>query len=319
MSKRNRCYSSFLSVTTPFLDLFVRKCIFEDMKKTRSTTDQDLRNFAAWLKGQGLAASTADTYVHDVRGAIIAGEGFAARLLDPKLAPKTRHRLRAVGKKWAKWREDETLERELKAIKLPAARRASPKMPLSREDLFKVIDEIDRADYLEPAERAVLGMLACRGLRVGDALRIQRVELIAAIAARALVFEGKGSKRLDFPLLKTFARHIEALALVDGNWQRVEDLIAPKTEPEKRRQTASKAIRRALAEVATQCEIVNLHPHRLRRTYAVEFLRACKNDPEAALKLREHMQWADVSTAMQYVDHVRGGELNEVAERIFER
>jgi hypothetical protein len=44
-----------------------------------------------------------------------------------------------------------------------------------------------------------------------------------------------------------------------------------------------------------------------------------KGDPEAMVKLTQHMQWASMATAMEYIDHARGDELDVYAERIFER
>jgi integrase len=59
-----------------------------------------------------------------------------------------------------------------------------------------------------------------------------------------------------------------------------------------------------------------LTPHRLRRTYAVHFLDGVGGDLE---KLRQHMGWASIATAAQYVDHSRREELDAVAEQVARR
>jgi len=264
-----------------------------------------------------LAKTTAEMYAHDARSA--AECGFKERLRDEALAPKTRHRILAAGRQWAKFREDAELAAGLSSFRLPPARRKKAKVPCERDQLFMIIDELAKADYLTEQMRAVIGMLACRGFRVSDVLRIERGELIQAKESRMLVYLAKGRRRLEFGLIKTWAQHAITLADMPGDWGRVEDLICPRAKPVTRRKAAVRAVQRSLNKLARRCEIPNVYPHRLRRTYAVEYLKHQKNDPEALLKLTQHMQWADESTALQYVNHVRGRELDEAAEKIFER
>jgi integrase len=66
-------------------------------------------------------------------------------------------------------------------------------------------------------------------------------------------------------------------------------------------------------------EIEGVYPHRLRRTYATEYLRSMAGDPEAVVKLMQHMGWSNIATAMEYVNHQRGAELNAPAHRMFQR
>ena len=282
-----------------------------------NVTDDDLRAFQAWLVDQGLASTTADMYTHDARSA--AADGFRDRLRDEALAPKTRHRILAAGRQWAKFREDNELATVLSTFRLPPARRKNAKVPVARDQLFKIVDELPKADYLDPPMRAVIGLLACRGFRVSDVLRIQRDELAQAKETGMLVYLAKGRRRLEFGFIKTWAHHAIALAETPGDWIRVEDLLCPSSDPKSKRKSAVRAVQRALNKLALRCEIPKVYPHRLRRTYAVEYLKHQKDDPEALLKLTQHMQWADEATALQYVNHVRGRELDEAAERIFER
>ena len=287
-----------------------------DLSPANVTTD-DLRAFEVWLVDQGLASTTADMYRQDARSA--AECGFKARLLDEQLAPKTRHRLLAAGRQWAKFRKDTKLTAVLTSVRLPPARRKNAKVPVDREQLFKIVDALPNADYLDPPMRSVIGMLACRGFRVSDVLRIERGELSQAKESGMLVYLAKGRRRLEFGLIKTWAHYAIALADTPGAWSRVEDLICPTAKPKTRRKSAVRAVQRALNTLAGRCDIPKVYPHRLRRTYAVEYLKQQKGDPEALLKLTQHMQWADESTALQYVNHIRGRELDEAAERMFER
>jgi site-specific recombinase XerC len=284
---------------------------------TRATR-AELDRFEAWLREQGLAKTTAEMYAQDARSA--TEYGFKARVLDDQLAPKTRHRILSAGRQWAEFRSDVELAASLKKVNLPPAHRKLPKVPVERDELFAIVDELERAsDYLDAPARAVIGMMACRGFRVSDVLRIQREELSRAKETGLLVFPGKGNRRLEFGLIKTWARHAISLADAPGEWSRVEDLICPDAGNDTRRKSAVRSIERSLAKVAARAGVTKVYPHRLRRTYAIQYLRQHTGDPEALMKLKQHMQWADESTALQYVNHLRGRELDEAAERIFER
>ncbi len=277
-----------------------------------------LESFREWLGDHGLSDGTIGVYAGDVKKAYEAG-GFVERLTDDELAPKTRRHILAAARRWAEFMEDEDLTKKLKRIRLPPPRRRAAKVPLTREQLFSLLDEISAAKNLSEPMRGVMGMMACRGLRCGDVLRIKRSELDAARDTGTLSFEGKGRRRLEFKLLKTYRKSLNHLADAEGKWQRVDELIAPRAKPNGRRSAAARAVERAMVKIGVKLGIYGLHPHQLRRTYAVQYLRAMKGDPEALMNLTQHMGWASMATAMEYVDHVRGDELDAHAGKIFER
>lgn len=285
-----------------------------DMINTRK-----LEAFKAWLKERGRVNDTIDLYVDEIAKAAALPGGFFDRLGDRELAPKTRHRIRTSALSWARFLEDAKLERKLREYKLPKARRAKAKTPITHEEQLALVDEVDRAEDLDPAMRAVLGMIACRGFRVGDVLRLRHDEVIDACNFGVLAFEAKGEARLEFRLLSTFERHVQALARIEGDWLKIEDVISPRSKKEKRTKSARRAVARALTKIAVRCKVFGMHPHRLRRTYAVEYLKQLKGDPDALMKLKQHMQWDALATAVEYVDHARGIELDDAAERIFKR
>lgn len=278
----------------------------------------DLDNFRQWLGDRGLTRGTEDVYVRDIDKAFSLG-GIVSRLRDDGLAPKTRRHILAAARRWADFTDDTKLTKTLKEIRLPPPLRKTAPIPLPRQQLFELVDELAKADYLSEPMRGVLGMMACRGLRCGDVLRLQKHELHAARDHGTLAFEAKGRKRMEFKVLKTYRRHLLLLANAPGNWNRVDELVSPHAKPKGRRTAAARAVERALTEVGVKIGIFGLYPHRLRRTYAVEYLRTMKGDPEALIKLTEHMRWASMATAMEYVNHARGDELDIFAEKIFER
>lgn len=277
-----------------------------------------MASFRAWLGEFGLSAGTLDVYVRDVTKALDVG--IVPRLLDDTLAPKTKRHILAGCRHWAKYTKDQALTEALDRLRLPAARRRVAKVPLERDQLFALLDELERAaGYMPPAMVAVIGLMATRGFRCGDVLRLRREELAAAKATGVLNYVAKGNRSLEFKVLKTYRLHLMTLARMQGDWDRVDDLIAPGGTAAGRRTAAARAVERALVRVGIRAGITGLYPHRLRRTYAVQYLRSMPGDPEALMKLTQHMQWATMNTAMEYVDHARGSELDAVAEKMFDR
>jgi integrase len=185
-----------------------------------------------------------------------------------------------------------------------------------------LVAELGHAKYLVPPVRGVLGLLACRGLRCSDALRLRREDVANALETGVLSHVAKGGRRLEFRVLRTYKRYLEVLAGAFAEVPRasqVDQLVAPRAEPKGRRSAAAKSIARALVQLGVRAGVYGLHPHRLRRTYAVEYLRSMQGDPEALMKLTSHMQWAQMTTALEYVDYVRSEDLDAAAERAFGR
>jgi len=282
-------------------------------------TEKTLAEFRAWLADLGLAEGTLDDYERTMERVDEEPGGYLARLRDTTLSPKTRRKELAAIRQWGEFVGDPTIREKCKKLRLPPPRRMKAKIPLERAQLFALIDEIGRSKDISEPTRAVLGIMACRGLRCGDALRLRRSEILDAQEKGILSFLAKGERRLEFRVLKTWKRYLDLLARQGGDWTHVRDLVSPGADPKKAQRSAARAIERALEGLALSIQIRGVYPHQLRRTYAVQYLQAMRGDPEALVKLTQHMQWAQMTTAMEYVDHARGDELDTVAERIFER
>jgi integrase len=278
---------------------------------------REIERFREHLAEYGLAAGTIRLYSHNVQKAYAEG-GFLRRLRDGELAPKTLRHIKAACRRWARFRGDDQLLVEADKIRLPPPQRKTAKVPLTRDDLFALVDEIDAADYLDDAMRAELGLMASRGFRCGDVLRMRRSQAQTALRVGTLSYVAKGRRRLEFRVLDTFRPYLDLL-VSHPRWERVEDLISPRASEATRREAAGRAAARALELCGSKVGIKGLYPHRLRRTYATEYLRALGPDAFAAVKLQQHMQWASLQTAMGYVDHDRGQELDDVAEAMWKR
>jgi integrase len=149
---------------------------------------------------------------------------------------------------------------------------------------------------------------------------MQRGEVHDALRGGILSFVIKGNKRVEYHVTDNFSRFLELLETQERDWKRVEDLVSPRSKGDRRR-AAVIQIERLLRVVGEEAglDAEELYPHRLRRTYAVEYLKQMKGDPEALVNLQQHMQWESLETAAGYVDHPRQEKLLEVERRMFKR
>jgi hypothetical protein len=275
--------------------------------------EKDLEKFRGWLMTRGRDEGTADSYVGETRRCLKT-DAITDRLVDRSLAPKTRHRIAATLRSWATFTKDADLLLTLKDVRLPPAKRKSVRRPLEPKAWHDLIDAVRSTRRLRDAVRGVLLILCVRGLRVGDILRMQRPEVEQALRTGRLVIETKRGTMSDFSA-KPLVEGLELLLGVRG-WRRVRDAISPDAEAPDRaaRKIVHRALRRVGKSVAIPAE--ELYPHRLRRTYSVEFLRAMAGDPEALQKLVAQMGWLNSATALEYTDFVRSEDLEEVDAKL---
>lgn len=275
----------------------------------------DLDGFRAHLEDMGRAPGTADIYADFLRVLYRDYKRPVLGLSDRDASPATRRLRRAALRSWADYTGNAELLLELRKVRLPQPRRVQPKIPLERDAWFDLRRVIDEADVDEPV-RAVLGIMASRGLRCGDVLRLLRSEVRTAIRSGRLAYEAKGERRLEYSA-RPIRRYLEILDGYD-RWKRVEDLISPRARPRSRRRAAARRVGRALKTIATDLgmDAADIYSHRFRRTYATHFLAELEGDPQALQKLQKHMQWTNLVTAAGYSDYVRDEELDEVAARL---
>lgn len=278
---------------------------------------KELDGFHQWLLDNGRSSLTAAQYKATVFRVANHHGGIAARLTDKKPAPKTLHAAAAALKSYATYTEDGDLLVAIKRIRLPASRRATPRVELALEAWSQLITAIEDDKKLRPEMRATLMIMALRGLRVGDALRLKRTEIEAAIRTKRLGFEAKGRSRLEYGITD-IADSLREFLSIDKPWDRVVDLVAwsSKKTGDAKMHVARLKVLQQLQRVAATIELDDVYNHRLRRTYATHFLRKLKGDPQALIKLQRHMGWATVTTAMGYVDAVDADELEDVGAEL---
>lgn len=275
-----------------------------------------VEKFGKWLSARGRDAGTVESYTTEVTRCL-ATRNLTDRVVDRALAPKTRHRIAASLRAWATYTKDSELLMLLKDIRLPPAKRKTPRRPLEAAVWHDLIDAVRSARRLPDVIRGVLLVVCVRGLRVGDVLRMKRSEIEQALRTGRLVIETKRGTMSEFAA-KPMVDGLE-LILAKTGWSRVREAIAPNAADQDRaaRRRVHRALRRLGKTVGV--EAADLYPHRLRRTYSVEFLKAMKGDPMAMQKLVAQMGWLNAGTAFEYTDHLASDELEEVDARIRRR
>lgn len=269
----------------------------------------------------GRVEGTADVYACVVNMAYRDFERPTGALVDRSKAPKTRRQRLAALRAWALYTGDDELLGDCARVKLPHPRRVVPKRPLETEEWWALIDAVNAFSKVTEPQRSVMGLMACRGFRCGDVLRLRKDEILAGLDGGVLGYEAKGERRLEYRIVPRIRPYLEVLLEHRGRWRRVEDLVSPRAHPDKRRKSAGRSVSRALKRCAAQVGLSaeEIYPHRLRRTYAVHYLRELQGDPEALVKLQQHMQWANLNTAAGYVDYIRTEELDQIGERMLGR
>lgn len=275
---------------------------------------EELEGFEGWLLRYGRGQDTADQYVRKVRLAFERGDPLK-KLTDKDLSPKYLRLIKASLSAFADYSDDAELAADLRRMRLPPAIRRRESVPLTEQEWNSLREEIEDASYLFGPMRAGLGMLVCRGFRRSDMLRIKRSEVRDALRKGVLDCEGKGRKRLRFSVADYWAENLECFDRAGVEWDRIEDLICPKAAQRTRRDSAGKALSRALKKAGAYVglDAQDVHPHLLRKTYATLFYQRCQ-DPA---KLQAHMQWESIEVAMGYVAAGNVEELDEIAGSLF--
>lgn len=271
------------------------------------TMTTELQDFRKWLRRRGRTQGTANAYAYQISRGIDLD-----RLVDEDAAPKYLHSIRAAYKSYAKFMKDDELMDELEEIALPPALRTREKSILTKDQWRDLIDEIDEADYISEPTRAALGMMACRGFRKGDVLRLRKEDVARGLSEGVLTYKAKGRRLLQFPVNDHWGPYLEILN--QFKFQHVAEIVSPRADLESAHDSAASSVARSLSGCAEEIGVDDIHPHLLRKTYATLYYQKCK-DPE---KLRAHMQWASIQTAMLYVAKSDQKELEAVADSLFQ-
>lgn len=264
-----------------------------------------LDEFENNLIKRGRDPDTAALYRLHIQKAIDTDdEDLLVRFRDGSLSPNTKRSIKAALSAWAKFTKDVELKERLDDYRLPPAVRVHIKVPLTDDEWIALKDTLKAQEEKTPTD-AVIALMALRGFRIGDLLRMRRTDVTNALQTGIINFVAKGNKRLEFGLLNQLMPWFGFLASLKG-WKQVVELIGPTERAAKMR------IRRRLARLATEAGIDSpVYPHKLRRTVAVWFLRKVDGD---LMKLKSWMQWQSINVAATYVDFHQREALDQLAE-----
>ncbi len=267
--------------------------------------------FETWLREQEYAESTIALTVR----------GVARLTRDLDRAPvngNTRdfaRRALLYGKGWSRAERD-TFARiadappptRLQKKRRSQARKKRKKPALSDAEYALLVEQLQAGAEDGDAAAAVLYVMAVWGLRVGDVLRITRERLSTGLrnGTLRLVQKGGGERRIPadaaWGLLYDAIREHPTVALG----------VAPGGDGSPiAGDAAYKAVRGRLQAYGEQLELDGLHTHRLRRTAAVQTLRAT-GSVDATRQLLGH---ASLQSTMTYVDELRHEELTDIQKR----
>lgn len=276
----------------------------------------DVQGFRTFLEPR-VSDGTATRYLF-----LVQQDAGPARVRERSLSPKYRRQIRSSWRAYARYLTKagkDAAAREIldqvDEVRLPPAVRQKVQLPLPRPFYDRLRAAIDSCDE-KPAVRAVLGIMANRGIRRGDVLRATRTDVARALKTATFSFMAKGHRRLEFGLLDSYKRYLELLREAfadDKDAETVGQLVAGTDAAAEKR--IARALRRVAAELPLkkhELTLEDVRPHILRRTYATVMFEAFGFDP---VKLTSHMQWASVTTALGYVDAANRGELDAIAEK----
>lgn len=162
------------------------------------------------------------------------------------------------------------------AIK-PPVDRGEPTMPLDDEELEKIYGNLEDfitqrranargqasgSDHLDRL-KALLLLLEHTGLRITDAVTLRSRNVING---RVMLYAQKNRGEINLPLPPEVLSELQSCDRYSGEFY----FWTGEGKPE----TAAGNYRRTLRDLGSHCEVPDLHPHRLRDTFAVRLLQS---------------------------------------------
>ena len=138
-------------------------------------------------------------------------------------------------------------------------------------------------------DRAIISFLAATGCRISEMIGLDRDAV--DFAALECIVHGKGNKERT-----VYLNEVAGMLLKEYLDNRTDDLTALFISKKKNRLTSS-GVRKMLHEVAERANVENVHPHRFRRTLAMELTRHGMPVQEVA----EILGHEKLDTTMKYV------------------
>ncbi|MCF3942443.1 tyrosine recombinase XerC [Oceanobacillus alkalisoli] len=261
----------------------------------------DLQAFFQFLQGEGIAN------LHDVDPQVV--RVYLTQLFNQKLTRRTVSRKISSLRSFYKYleREDDTYTNPFIHIHLPKQEQAVPGF-LYMEELEKLFEVNDMTDPLGQRDQALLEILYGTGMRVSECQGLLLGDIDFSIGT--ILVRGKGRKERYVP----FGRFAEIVLRTYLNEGRVTLLEKAKNNTDalflnaRGAPLTTRGIRLILDKMVKKAALtINLHPHKLRHTFATHLL----NEGADLRTVQELLGHENLSSTQIYT-HVTKDRLREV-------
>jgi len=262
----------------------------------------DLAGFEEYLQDRGYRPNTISTYLKVLRKASRLEEPTAV-MRERKMSRSRWNVLLAAFRHYAGFAGGEAGEAIMSTLHQLPKRRfrdPEPEPPLSDEEWRDLLESVEDEDA---PMRDVLILLCRTGMRVGDLGQgIERQHAETALKTGVLKIKVKGGRYRPFPISGPTEESLSDLVDVRG-WSVLWQAISKKST-----HAYYMAVSRALRRAGERAGIskARLHPHLLRKTVAVQALKASGADIVTVSKLLGHR---DIRATQHYLNHIEPDEL----------
>lgn len=261
----------------------------------------DLQSFFHFLKGEGI------TSLKDVDPQVV--RVYLTQLFNQALSRKSVSRKISSLRSFYKYleREDDTYTNPFVHIHLPKQERAVPGF-LYMEELEKLFEVNDMADPLGQRDQALLEILYGTGIRVSECQGLLLKDIDFSVGT--ILVRGKGRKERYVPFgrfaeiaLETYLTEGRVLLLEKAKSNTDAVFLNARGAP-----LTTRGIRLILDKMVDKAALtINLHPHKLRHTFATHLL----NEGADLRTVQELLGHENLSSTQIYT-HVTKSHLRDI-------
>jgi integrase/recombinase XerD len=208
-----------------------------------------------------------------------------------QLAPATvSRRLAALSGLFGFAAAEEAITRNpMLAVRRPRIPNESQTLGLERDDLLHLLAAAERHS---PRANALLSILAMNGLRISEVLMADADHLSHRRGVETLRIRRKGSKVISVPLTESVASAVRTYL---GD-RKEGPLIMSRTGRRLDRGSAGRLLRQVAAEVLSENQVAQLHPHTFRHAW----ITACLDSGVPIHELQRAASHASPAQTMRY-------------------
>ena len=239
--------------------------------------------FAIRMTGEGKSRNTIDVYKSGVLGLAeflaergmpttvngVSGEHIAEYLADIQqryMPSSCRIRYSALKVFFNHLVDDDEIpDSPMRRLKPPAVP-FQVREGFSHEELEALFATVGGRDFLDVRDRAIFAVMLSGGLRVAELCSV-RVEDV--VANGHIVIKGKGAKERVVRLGNVAGQAVRRWLRRRGRSEVPELSIGIRNQP-----MGTTAVKQMFRRRGKEANVTNCHPHRMRRTFALEFLDA---------------------------------------------